>query len=256
MNIWREALYLPMLFLTVVLLGGVRILDRVALLPPSLFSLVLAVLLLGVLIKCGALAPERLMNGARGALANLNGLVALVTLFVGSAQAFCLMTPDAGLPHVLFNVFFLVLLFNTLAAAPDRIRLLRSLAVTFGAAFILKFIILAAISDPEGGRLRRVLLVLLEGITLGALTQPVSHPASGYLAFLTLVLFLVGLAWLPPRTSSRSAALSAGFGERHEITMGEDRVGTALQRCVVTLLVRIAGLVGGREVTDVAHHGF
>jgi hypothetical protein len=35
------------------------------------------------------------------------------------------------------GAFFLVLLLNTAAAAPDRQQLLRSLAVTFGAAFVL-----------------------------------------------------------------------------------------------------------------------
>ena len=197
----REAFYLPLLFLTVVLLGGMRIVDRVVLLPPTLFALVLGLLLLGVLVKCGALAPERLMNADRPALANLNGFVVLVAAFLAGAQAFNLATPDAGLPYILFSVFFLVLLLNTLAASPDRVRVLRSLVVIFGSAFMLKFIVLAAVSDPEGGRLRRVLLALLEGVTLGTLTQPVAHPATGYLAFFTLLLFLTGLALLPHKVA-------------------------------------------------------
>lgn len=197
MSIAREAFYLPLLFLTVTLLGGARIAGRVVLLPPSLFSLVLAMLLLGVLVKCGALAPERLMNTARPAAANLNGFAVLVSVFFASAQALSLSTPESGLPHLIISVFLLVLLLNTLAAGPDRIRVVRSLLVIFGAAFVLKFIVLAALSDPDGGRLKRVLLALLEGVTLGTLTQDVLHPATGYLAFFTLVLFMVGLALLP-----------------------------------------------------------
>jgi len=210
MSIAREAFYLPLLFLTVVLLGGMRIFDRVVLLPPSLFALVLALLLLGVLVRCGALAPALLMNAGRPAVANLNGFVVVLTVFLAGAQAFSLATPDAGLPNLLFSVFFLVLLLNTLAASPDRVRVLRSLMVIFGSAFILKFIVLAALSDPEGGRLRRVLLALLEGVTLGTLTQPVAHPAAGYVAFFTLIMFLTGLALLPKRASSSDLpALSA-----------------------------------------------
>jgi hypothetical protein len=79
---------------------------------------------------------------------------------------------------------------------------LRSLAVITGAAFILKFIILGAISDPGEGTLKRVLYALLEGVTLGTLTQPPLHPVAGYIAFGTLVLFLIGLAMLPSRTGS------------------------------------------------------
>ena len=53
----REAVYLPLIFLTVTLLGGIRLGSRVALVPASLFSLVLGLMLLGVLVKAGALAP-------------------------------------------------------------------------------------------------------------------------------------------------------------------------------------------------------
>jgi hypothetical protein len=199
----REALYLPLLFLTVGLLGGVRIGERVILLAPSLFSLVLALLLLGVLVQSGALAPERLMSARRSTIANVNGFFVLVTMFFASAQAFSLATPESGLPHLLFSVFLLTLLLNTLAAGTDRIRTLRSLLVIFGSAFILKFIVLSALSEQTGGRLKRVLLVLLEGVTLGTLTQDVLHPATGYLAFFTLAMFLIGLGMLPWRETEK-----------------------------------------------------
>jgi hypothetical protein len=98
-------------------------------------------------------------------------------------------------------VYFLVLLINTMAASPDRVRVLRSLAVTFGAAFVLKFIVLDALSDPAGGRLTRVLQVLFEGVTLGALTQETQHPAAGYVAFAAIATFLVALSLLPSAAS-------------------------------------------------------
>ena len=194
-----EAVTLPMLFLTVAMLGGVRVADRVTLLPPPLFTLVLALMLLGVLVRSGALAPDRLTSASRPALANANGLVVLVTMFFASAQAFNLTTPEAGLPRLLCNLFLLVLLVNTLAASPDRVRVLRSLMVVFGSAFTLKFIVLAALSDPAGGMVKRALLAILEGLTLGTLTQATFHPLTGYLAFFTLLLFLIGLALLPSR---------------------------------------------------------
>jgi len=193
----REAIYLPAAFLTVTLLGGLRVTDSVTFAPPPLFALVLAVLLLAVLVRSGALAAHALMNGSRGPLENLNGTVLLLALFAASAQAFNLATPSHGLPLVLFSAFLFVLLLNTLVAAPDRVRVLRSLLVIFGSAFVLKFIILAALSDPGGGRLKRVLQVLLEGVTLGTLTQEPLHAASGYIAFFTLLLYLIALAALP-----------------------------------------------------------
>ena len=159
-----------------------------------------------LVIGTGAVALHRLMNGSRAAVANLNGLLVMLTTFLASAQVFNLVTPESGLPRLLFDVFFLVLLLNTLAAAPDRVRVLRSLVVIFGSAFVLKFIVLAALSDPAGGMLKRVLLVLLEGVTLGTLTQDVFHESTGYLAFFTLALFMTGLALLPSSTHDRSSS--------------------------------------------------
>ena len=193
----REALYLPVLFLTVALLGGFRPGALPVLLPPSLFTLVLAVLLVGMLVRSEALDPLRLMNASRAPLANLNGFALLAALFVAAAQMFSLLTPDAGLPRILFSVYFLVQLLTTTAAGPDRLRMLRGLASIFGIAFVLKFIVLDALSDPAGGRLTRVLQLLFEGVTLGALTQNVHHPAAGYIAFIAMSLFMIGISLLP-----------------------------------------------------------
>jgi hypothetical protein len=197
----REAFVLPVLFLTVALLGGVRLADRVVLLPPPLFALVLAVMLVGVLVKSGALAPDLLVHANRSAMENANGALVLASLFAAAAQAFNAAIPEWGLPRLLFSVFLFVLLLNTLAAAPDRVRVLRSVLVIFASAFVLKFIVLAALSDPGGGRVKRMLLVLLEGLTLGTLSQDVYRPATGYLAFAALTLFVGGLALLPVRSS-------------------------------------------------------
>lgn len=193
----REAIYLPVLFLTVALLAGVRPGAALVLAPPSLFALVLAALLAVVLVRSGTVSPLRVMNASRRPLANMNGFMVLATLFLSSAQVFSLLTPDAGLPRILFSVYFLVQMLTTMAASPDRVRVLRSLAVIFGAAFVLNFVVLDAVSDPAGGRLTRMLQLLFEGVTFGTLTQEVHPPAAGYLAFVTIGLFLSGVSLLP-----------------------------------------------------------
>lgn len=197
MTATREAIALPLVFLTVTLFGGLRITGGVALLPPPLFALVLSVLLLGLLVRCGALAPNRLVHASRSMLANVNGLIVMLAAFLASAQAFNVATPESGVPRVLFNLVYLVLLANTVAASPDRARVLRSLLVIFGSAFIVKFVVLAALSHPAKGPLTRMLQVLFEGVTLGSVTQEVFHPATGYVAFGTLMLYLFGLVMLP-----------------------------------------------------------
>jgi hypothetical protein len=188
---------LPMIFLTVTLLAGVQLGPRVALVPPSLFALVLGTLLLAALVRSGALAPDRLLHGSRSVLANANGMVALVSLFAAASQILSMLTPRSGLPLFFVDVFLFVLLVNTLVAQPDRVRLLRSLAVILGSALVLKFVVLAALSAPSGSRTALILTALFDAATFGTITQePQSSPA-GYLAFLAVALFLAGVSALP-----------------------------------------------------------
>lgn len=197
MTVVREAVALPLLFLSVVLLGALRIGHQAALVPPSPFALVLGALLLRVVVQSGALAPARLLSSSRSSLANLNGLVVLTALWAAAAQTIAVLIPESGVPQIAFNVFFFVLLLNTAAAAPDRLQLLRSLGVTLGAAFVLKFVVLYQLSVPGEGLLKRAMQAILDGVTLGALIQDVPHPATAYLALLTAVLFLIGVFQLP-----------------------------------------------------------
>jgi hypothetical protein len=196
----REAVVLPLLFLTVALLGGFRA-GRggagMAFLPPPLIALLLALLLVGLLRRAGALAPELLMRPERSPLDNLSGATVLVTLFFATAQLFNLITPERGFLHLMVNVFLVLLLWNTLAARPDRPRLLNSLWVVFGGAFALKYVVLASLYDLNGGLAKRVLTTLLEGITLGALQYEPPAPATGYVAFFAVALYMVGLILLP-----------------------------------------------------------
>jgi hypothetical protein len=193
----REAVTLPALFLTVTLLGAIRIGAPIAIEPPTQFSLVLAMLLLSVLVQSGTLVGARLMHGARTPLANLNGLVMLLCAFAASAQTLSLITPDEGLPAVVVGFVLLAMLVQMLAVSLDRQRFLRGLMVMLGVAFVLKFIVLAALSSPASGRVTRALQVLFDNVTLGAVTQPAFSPANGYLAFATLLLYLFGLSRLP-----------------------------------------------------------
>jgi len=195
----REAIVLPIAFLTVLLLGSVRVAETTVLAPPSVYTLVLGLLFMRIVVQSGTLAPEQLLASSRSTLANTNGVVAVIGLWLAAAQVIALLIPESGLPRIVFAVFLLILLANTAATAPDRTRLLRSLAVTFGALFVLKFVVLAQLSAPGGGRLKQVLQTLLEGVTLGALLQPPQHSVTGYLALATLVLFLVALLLLPMR---------------------------------------------------------
>jgi hypothetical protein len=203
----REAITLPLLFLTVALMGGFRspTSGGMKFVAPDLVFLVLGVLLLGAAFRSGLLVPGLLMSDRRAPLENLSGSVVLLTLFLASAQVVNILAPEEGLLHLLYCFFFTALLWNTMAAQPDRRRLLHSLFVILASAFLFKYVLLSGLYDPEGGLTRRVLTALLEGVALGTLQYQPFAPATGYVAFFTVVLYLAGLALLP--VPQKSAAL-------------------------------------------------
>jgi hypothetical protein len=149
-------------------------------------------------VRVGLRAPERLVAAERAGLANANGVAVLVCLVFASAQVFHMLAPEEGLLGLLFNAFFLVLLWNTFAAGPDPVRLLRSLMVVFGSALVLKYVVVNGLAAPGGSLARRLFAVALEGATLGALGARHYGAATGYVAFVMLALFFVAL-WLLPR---------------------------------------------------------
>ena len=213
----REAIVLPLLLLTVALGGGFRMMGtagQLVFLPPSLMSLVLGLLLMAALFRARVLQPERLMQASRPPLANLSGAIVLFALFAASAQVFNTTTPEAGLLQLTFNVFYVLLLANTLAARPDRARLLSSLMIVLGSAFVMKYVVLAALYDQHGGITRRVLMALLEGVTLGGLAFDTPAPATGYVAFFTLLCYLAALILLPSADAARLDPASAALTRR------------------------------------------
>jgi hypothetical protein len=193
----REAVVLPVVFLSVALAASIRPAAQVTVAPPSLGSLVAGMVLFALLVRSGAVDPNRLLHPGRSAIANLNGLSVLLTAFLASAQMITMLVPESGVPALIAWVVLASLLSQALAIGPDRSSLLRGLMVTFGAAFALKFIVLALLSSPAEGRLARALQLLFEGVTLGGVMQRTPHPAEGYLAFVTIVTYLVGIAFLP-----------------------------------------------------------
>jgi hypothetical protein len=203
MTVIREAIVLPCIFLTVALLGGLRIAGTVRLVPPSIVALMLAMALLAVLARAGVLAPHRLMGAHRSGPENLSGLAVLLAVFAASAQIFNLLTPESGLLFVIFSVYFFIQLMTALAGIGSRTSLLRSLTVLFAAAFVLRFVVLESMYAQDAGVLKRVTTALLQGVSLGAIEYQPHAAATGYVGFLTVVLYMIGLVLLPPWSGPR-----------------------------------------------------
>ena len=192
---------LPMIFLTVALLGGLRIdIDTHAFIfiPPPLITLILSVLLMILFVRGHAIELRRWVTSEQPTLTNISHVLTLLTLYFASAQALNSVLPERGLIFWLFSFFFLWTLWNNQFSNFDARRLLRSLAVLFGTAFFLKHMFLASLFSPEGGWAKKVAGFLLEVGTLGTLDYQVFAPATGYISFFTLALYVGGLILLTP----------------------------------------------------------
>lgn len=190
---------LPMLFLTVVLLGGLRVGTEnrtFIFVAPPLVTLLLAVLLMLLLLRGRLIRFHQWIASDLPPLTNVVHIWMLITLFFASAQAFNSVLPERGLLHWLFSFFFLWTLWNNQFSSFDPRRLLRSLAILFGTAFVLKHMLLASLYSPEGGWLKRVAGTLVQGVSLGTLDTPNFAPATGYISFFTLILYVAGLILL------------------------------------------------------------
>jgi hypothetical protein len=190
----------PLLFLTVALLGGMRVAsDRsFVFLPPPLVTLVMAALLASLFLRGRMIRLGAWLGSRHSVLVNVSHALTLLTLFFASAQAFNSVLPERGLLHWMFTFFFLWTLWNDQFSAFDPFRLLRSLAVLFGTAFVLKHMVLAGLSAPAGSWVRRLAGAVFEGLSLGTIDLPAVAPATGYISFFTLALYVAGLALLTP----------------------------------------------------------
>ncbi|MDT7780295.1 MAG: hypothetical protein QOC99_2807 [Acidobacteriota bacterium] len=192
---------LPTLFLTVALLGGVRVeaeTGALVFLPPPLVTLVLALMLMALYVRGRLVEIGRWLSANNPALANLSHALTLAVLFFASAQAFNSVLPEAGLLRWMLSFFFLWTLWQNQFYAFDARRLLRSLSALFGTAFVVKHMLLTSLYTPGGGWLTRLAGAALEGVTLGTLEGHAYAPATGYISFFALALYVGGLALVPP----------------------------------------------------------
>jgi hypothetical protein len=216
---------LPFLFLTVALLGGLRInaeSGTFIFIAPPLVTLLLAALSMLLFVRGGLLRFHEWVRSDFPPLTNVAHIWMFITIFFASAQAFNSVLPERGLFHWLFSFFFLWTLWNNQFSSFDARRLLRSLTVLFGTAFVLKYLLLASLYSSDGGWLKRVAGTLLQGITQGTLDAPIFGMVSGYIAFFTLALYVAGLILLGFAVKDESPAVTQTLvGEYRQLSAAE-----------------------------------
>lgn len=211
---------LPLLLLTVALLGGLRIKSddhAFIFIAPPLITLILAVLLMLLFVRGHLVELRAWVRSDYPLLVNVSHVLTLLSLFFASAQSFNSVLPESGLLFWLFSFFFLWTLWNNQFSTLDARHTLRSLTVLFGTAFVLKHMLLASLYAPEGSWLRKLTGVVLEGLSLGTLDAERFAPATGYISFFTLALYVTGLILLAPQpepaTEAEALQLVRAYGK-------------------------------------------
>src|SRR5207244_7351194 len=174
---------LPTVLLTAAFLGGLRVdgqTRRFIFIAPPLVTLVLAILLGSLFIRAGAIDLRRWLAIEQPMLTNVSHLLTLLSLFFASAQAFNSVLPESGLLHWMFSFFFLWTLWTNQFSTFDPRRLLKSIIILFGTAFVLKHLLVSALYAPDGGWLKTIAATVLKGISIDV---PAFAPSTGYISF-------------------------------------------------------------------------
>lgn len=199
-----QYVWLPLIFLTVALLGGLRLSaedNALLFLKPALICLIYACVLLVLFFRSGLLKLDDWFSESFSTLKNAANASVLIALFIASAQIFNSLLPERGLPFWVFAFCFLWTLWNNLFVEFQGKRLLQSLGSVFALAFVSKYLLLAYMTAPVNANWWRG---FLENPTQEAFTWLLDLPrfsaGTGYIQFFAVIFFLLGLFLLPVST--------------------------------------------------------
>lgn len=197
---------LPLIFLAVALLGGMRLGDvdnSFIFLKPALICLVFAAVTLVLFFRSGLIRIDGWLSDGFTMLRNTANAAILITLFGATVQLFNSLLPEQGLPFWIVGFCFFWTLWNNLFAGFDTKRLLRSLGALFALAFVVKYLVLTNLTAPEGTSwLQRIIENPGREAFTWLLDLPRYSPGTGYIQFFVLVLYLIGLYLTPTSTDA------------------------------------------------------
>ena len=198
-------IFLPLLFLTVALIGGLRLNaadNAFVFLKPSLICLVYASVLMILFFRASLLRFDGWFSEEFSTLKNIANATVLISLFAASTQIFNSLLPERGLPFWMIAFCFFWTLWNSLFADFDVKRLLQSLGGLFGLAFVVKYLVLANLATPASANWWRS---IIENPTQEAFIWLLDLPrfavGTGYIQFFAVIFYLLGLFLLPPVTA-------------------------------------------------------
>jgi hypothetical protein len=215
----------PLLFLTVALTGGIRFQvesNALEFILPQLTSCILGLLAMVLLVRGGPIRLSDYFGDEEGLIGNASGAVRIATVFLATVQVFNVVTPERGLLNFIFNLFYFLILLNDLFVVFSPRRLAGALAAVLGASFLFKYVLLADLFAPSQSWGKYILQELMKAGSLGALDYQAFAPATGYLALFTLILYVLGLYVMAPRTVPEESRVAwADARQRYELPATE-----------------------------------
>ncbi len=200
-----QYIYVPLIFLTVALLGGLRLQmpdNNFLFLKPALICLIFAAVLLVLFVRAGLIKIDGWFSEEFSMLENLANGGVLLTMFAATVQIFNSLIPETSLPFWIFSFCFLWTLTMNLFAEFDTKKLIKSLGALFGIAFLTKYLVLSYLTAPVSESFWRG---ILENPTQEFFTYLFDLPrfsaGTGYIQFFTVIFYLIGLFLLPQKLS-------------------------------------------------------
>lgn len=202
---WLTYVLLPALFLTVALLGGLRIAagtSELVFLGPALICLIFATLTVVLFIRTGLIDIGGWFSESLPTLQNAANAAVLVSFFGASVQVYNSLIPEQGLPFWIVSFCFLWTLGVSFFTLADARQAVRSWVSLFAIAFLAKYFLLQNLtSTSEGNWLQRLWGDPTREAITYLLDLPRFAPSTGYIQFFCVGLFLLGLFLMPRRTS-------------------------------------------------------
>lgn len=213
-KLYLRYVILPLILQTVALLGGLRLAGAdgaFVFLKPAIVCLIFAAILLILFFRANLLYLHGWLSEDFPLTKNAANAAVLLSLFAASAQLFNSLLPERGLPFWVVGFCFFWTLWNNLFAGFDTRKLLRSLGALFGLAFVVKYLLLANLTAPQSdGWLRSMIENPTQEAATWLLDLPRFAPGTGYIQFLAVALYLIGLYLLPASTRDAKAVPAAG----------------------------------------------
>lgn len=200
-----QYLLVPFLFVSVTLLGGLRIsadAGEFVFWRPALVCLIFGAILLVLFFRAKLLTIDGWLNEKFSLPKNIINGLTLLTLFAASTQVFNSLIPEQGLPFWIVAFCFFWTLWTNLFAEFDTRRLLQSLGGLFGLAFVVKYLVLINLVPGTSESWMDILSLQKIGKETFSylLDLPNFAGSTGYIQFFSLALYAIGLFLLKPKT--------------------------------------------------------